>query len=88
MFRERLAGSLLRPHSEMMKQMLAGPERAKVEAVFAAAREAGREMAPVGRISKKVLDLVGRDLGSKEDFEKAFLDWMEEMKKASGKMER
>lgn len=87
-FREHLAGSLLRPHAEMMKQMLAGPEGERAEAVIAAAREAGRQMASVGRISTEVLDKVARELGSKDDFEKAFMEWMEGMKKAAEKMDR
>jgi len=87
-FREHLAGSLLRPHAEMMKPMLAGPGRERAEAVIAAAREAGRQMAAVGRIAKEVLEDVGRELGSKEEFEKAFMEWMEGMKKAAEEKDR
>lgn len=40
------AGALLRPHAEVMKQLIAAGERQKVDGVFNACKEAGRLRLP------------------------------------------
>jgi multimeric flavodoxin WrbA len=51
------SGALLRPHAHALQN--GGP---KVEGVFQAAKECGRELATSGRMSKQLLDAVSRPL--------------------------
>lgn len=59
-------GALLRPHGQTLRDMLRRGE--PVDDVLEAAREAGRQMARQGRMSRETLDVVGRELVSLEEY--------------------
>jgi hypothetical protein len=54
------AGALLRPHGEALRAMR--DMGAPVDDIFAAAREAGRQLAAKGAMSQATLDIISRDL--------------------------
>ena len=59
-------GALLRPHGQTLRDILRRGE--PVDDVLEAAREAGRQLAREGRVSKETLDIVGRELVSLEEY--------------------
>ena len=59
-------GALLRPHGQTLRDILRRGE--PVGDVLEAAREAGRQLAREGRVSKETLDIVGRELVSLEEY--------------------
>ncbi len=59
-------GALLRPHGQTLRDVLRRGEL--VDDVLEAAREAGRQLAREGRVSKETLDIVGRELVSLEEY--------------------
>lgn len=71
-------GALLRPHAECMKGMLNSESSGLVEAVFQAAREAGRDVVRKGRISEETMDDVKRELLTLEMYNEAMEEWMQQ----------
>jgi multimeric flavodoxin WrbA len=62
-------GALLRPHGQTLRDILRRGE--PVDDVLEAAREAGRQLAREGRVSKETLDIVGSELVSLEEYLKS-----------------
>jgi multimeric flavodoxin WrbA len=62
------AGALLRPHAGAMKPMV--QMGIPLDDIFAAAKEAGRQIVKEGKIDGAVLNAVRRELLPREDFEK------------------
>ena len=62
-------GALLRPHGQILRDVLRRGE--PVDDVLEAAREAGRQLAREGRVSKETLDIAGRELVSLEEYLKS-----------------
>src|SRR5512137_2720166 len=79
------AGALLRPGAETMREMIKGEGRAILESIFKAAKEAGRQLVNEGKISKRLLDDVSRQLMSEEEYKKGANEMMEQLKKAMSK---
>jgi multimeric flavodoxin WrbA len=75
-------GALLRPGADTMHEMAKGEGRAKLDNVFKAANEAGRQLVNEGKISKELLGEVSKKLMSDEDYEKGMHERMERMKKS------
>lgn len=63
------AGALLRPHGSGMKRML--QEGIPIDDIFAAAKEAGRQLVDVGRMSPETLRKISRSLMSLEQLMQA-----------------
>ena len=54
------AGALLRPHGEALRSMR--DMGAPVDDIFAAAKDAGRQLVKTGAMSQATLDIISRDL--------------------------
>jgi multimeric flavodoxin WrbA len=77
-------GALLRPMADGMKEMVKAGETRLVDEVIQAAKEAGRQLMKVGRISDEIQLKVSKPLASKEAYEKEFMEAIEQAKKAAG----
>jgi multimeric flavodoxin WrbA len=75
------AGALLRPMAEGMKEMVKAGEKALVEAIFRAAREAGHQLIKEGRISEELQKEVSRELMPRDAYYKAAQMMMEQAQK-------
>jgi hypothetical protein len=62
-------GALLRPHGHTLRDLLQRGE--PVEDVLEAAREAGRQLVRNGWVPKETLDILGRELVSREEYVEA-----------------
>ncbi|MHA1862818.1 MAG: flavodoxin family protein [Candidatus Thorarchaeota archaeon] len=62
----KYAGSLIRPHGEVMKPMLKA--QAPIGDIFEAARDAGRQLIKNGQILSETLDIVSRELLPREGY--------------------
>ncbi len=60
------AGALLRPHGEAMRPMM--KQGAVLDDIFAAARDAGRQLARQGSMDRQTLDIIARDLLPKQTY--------------------
>lgn len=69
-----LLGALLRPHGVIL-QMAEKHMAEKVNAVYDAARQAGRQLVEEGRVSKELEDEVSRELVDRETFVKFMNDY-------------
>jgi hypothetical protein len=76
----KVAGALLRPMAEGVKEMLR-----LVEAVFLAAKEAGRQLEKDGRISEETQKAVSQELMPQDAYYKAAQELKEQVKKEMGK---
>ena len=76
------AGALLRPHAEVMKELMMAGETAAVDGVFSAAKEAGRQLVVEGRISEEVLSKVSRPLMPQDAYYKAAEERFRQAKEA------
>jgi multimeric flavodoxin WrbA len=66
-------GALLRPHAEVMKEMIKAGETRAVGNIFEAAREAGKQLINEGMISEQTLSRVSKALISEEVYDKAVM---------------
>lgn len=62
-------GALLRPHGQTLRDLLRRGE--PVEDVLEAAREAGRQLVRNGWVPKETLDILGRELVSRDEYVKS-----------------
>jgi multimeric flavodoxin WrbA len=62
-------GALLRPHGHTLRDLLQRGE--PVQDVFEAAREAGRQLVRNGWVPKETLDILGRELVSRDEYVRA-----------------
>lgn len=76
------AGALLRPHAQVMEEMMKAGERSALDGVFQAAREAGRQLVRDGRMSEDVLRSVSRPLMPQDAFYKAMNERFQQMKES------
>ncbi len=60
------AGALLRPHGEAMRPMM--KQKAMLDDIFEAAREAGRQLVRQGTMNRQTLDTVSRELLPRETY--------------------
>ncbi len=76
-------GALLRPMAEGMKEMIRAGETRLVEGIFQAAKEAGRQLVKVGKISEDTQKAVSKELMPRDAYYKAAREMMEQIKKGS-----
>jgi len=69
-FLGEFAGALLRPHAEVMRQMMDRGE--PLDDIFQAAKEAGHQLVSNGEMSTENLNIVGRELMPLETYIKAY----------------
>ncbi len=80
-------GALLRPHAEVMKEMIKARETKMVDAVFQAAREAGRQLVMEGRMAEDTLRAVSAALMPQDAYNKAAMESLQQMQEAARKRE-
>lgn len=80
------AGALLRPHAEVMKQLIVAGERNKVKGIFDASIEAGRQLVKDGRISDEILKNISKELISQEVYYKATTEQLKLMQESPIKL--
>ncbi len=78
-------GALLRPMAEGMKEMIKAGETGLVDGIFRAAKEAGRQLVKVGKISEELQKEVSRELMPRDAYYKAGQMMMEQAQKAAKK---
>ncbi len=81
------AGALLRPHAEVMKEMIKAGETRMVDAVFRAAREAGRQLIRDGRMADDTLRAVSAALMPQDAYNKAAMESLQQIQEAARKRE-
>jgi multimeric flavodoxin WrbA len=74
------AGALLRPMAEGMNEMIKAGETGRVEAIFQAAKDAGRQLVKEGKISEETQMLVSRELMPRDAYYKAAQAMAEQIK--------
>ncbi|NYT01263.1 MAG: flavodoxin family protein, partial [Methanosarcinales archaeon] len=77
-----LAGALLRPAAEAMREMTGAGGDGPVEGILRAAREAGRQMAKEGRISEELQRDVSRDMMSEEEYNQAAREMIDQLRES------
>jgi len=74
------AGALLRPMAEGIREMIKAGETKSLEAVFEAAREAGRQLVRDGRISTALQERVSKELMPRDAYYKVAMEMMQQAK--------
>jgi hypothetical protein len=82
------AGALLRPHADLMKDMMKTDGRELVESVFQAAREAGRQLIDEGMMAEETLRGVSRELVPQDVFFKAAAELIQQAQQARESLKR
>lgn len=77
-----LAGALLRPMAEGMKEMIKAGELGLVDGIIQAVKEAGRQIVKEGRISEEIQRKVSKELMPRDAYYKAAKEMMEQVKKS------
>jgi multimeric flavodoxin WrbA len=81
------AGALLRPHAEVMQEMIKAGETRSLDAVFQAARDAGQQIAAEGKISEETLKAVSKPLMPQDAYNKAAMEMIQKMQEAAKKQQ-
>jgi multimeric flavodoxin WrbA len=76
------AGALLRPMAEGLKEMIKAGEMEKVEGIFLAAKEAGRQLVREGKISEDLQRQVSRELMPRDAYYRAAQQMAEQAQKS------
>ncbi|NMC10929.1 MAG: flavodoxin family protein [Methanothrix sp.] len=81
----KFVGALLRPMAEGMKEMIKAKEMDKVEGIFLAAKEAGRQLVRDGKISEDLQRQVSKELMPRDAYYRAAQQMVEQAKKSMKK---
>jgi len=79
------AGARMSPHAEVMQELIKAGETRALDAVFQAAREAGRQLASDGIMSEETLKAVSRPLIPQDAYNKAMMEMIQKMQEAAKK---